>query len=979
MSAVRSIALSLALLAAPTLVHARPTETRIVQLAPGALPASFAGRWERLFPGHERAGDPLATFFRWMPPDGQTLAAAGAELLTEPAVVSVEADRVVPLASCTPSDPYFAHAAPDSAQWPLNANPLGPDVRALDAWNVTTGNPDVPLAILDSGTDWHHPEFGPPLSSAGRIWFNPTEVGGAPGVDDDGNGFIDDVRGWDFVDVSTIPGEVNRVDPAEDGLMADNDPVDYDGHGTFVSGIAGAAMDDGVGMAGVAPGVRLMPLRVGWREDYIDPGNGRHITQGVVSMSFCAQAIVYAADNGARVLNCSWLSDETPEMVAALNYAIGVKGVVVVDAAGNGGLTSSQSRNYLSRRGDCIEVAALAQSGEVSGVTSIGGWVDISAPGEKLLSLVKTGVSRLYRINDAGATSFAAPFVSATAALIRSVSPGMTPAEVRAHLMATATDIYGIGVNSNALYLGKLGAGMVNAGAALEALRPAVRATLTAPLDPPPLVLDDGTFVGVDAERFVVAWAEGAPERFRLPGDGAVVGQASTRDGTVRIDVVTLTNGRVAVLADGQFAPGWPRPTGGLLFGDPVILSYGVTEIAVAGSDSLMYLWSLDGRSRAGFPARLPDAVLTSPASGNLDLDDAPELVVVTADDRVSIVDADGGVHLWSDTNPAPLVGASHAPPILADVTGDGRLDVVLTGTDRIAVLPNPGGANPGVAWISEPFGGLVPAGETIAADLENDGRFEIIGTFRSGSATIWRYSAPNDPQPPPAQVIDLGMTPAGSVLTVLVRGELWLLAVSEEGCFDAFLSGGARIQEAHRWLSGSTGRMVTTTSRLVRSPTATQDPAPSGAIVELADGSLRYLFLGEGTPLTFPQTWGMVGGDQRRSRSLVPKLFPAPIGPAHPDRALAPITLTITPNPARAGTPIRFERPERVLAGLVIHDVLGRVVRRFDGAENDNRSGVLVWDGRSDVGRPVAAGLYLARARFDDGTSASARFVVVR
>ncbi|HEX7877980.1 MAG TPA: S8 family serine peptidase, partial [Candidatus Eisenbacteria bacterium] len=382
-------------------------------------------------------------------------------LLADPAVVSVAEDRVVPLAACTPSDPYFDHASPDSAQWSLHGNPAGPDLGALDAWNVTTGAPGAILAILDSGTDWHHPEFGPPLSPEGRIWFNPEEVNGTPGVDDDDNGFIDDVRGWDFVDVSTIPGEVNRVDPAEDGLVPDNDPVDYDGHGTFVSGIAGAAMDDGVGMAGVAPGVPIMPLRVGWREDYVTEG-GRRVVGGVVSMSFCAQAIVYAADNGARVLNCSWLSVQTPEIEAALNYAIGVKGVVVVDAAGNGGLIETQSQNYLSRRGDCIEVAALAKSGELSGVTSIGSWVDISAPGENLLSLVKTGASRLYRINETGATSFAAPFVSATAALVRSVAPGMTPAEVRMVLMANVTDIYGIGVNS--FYAGKLGAGLVNAG-----------------------------------------------------------------------------------------------------------------------------------------------------------------------------------------------------------------------------------------------------------------------------------------------------------------------------------------------------------------------------------------------------------------------------------------------------------------------------------------------------------------------------------
>ncbi|MDZ4805842.1 MAG: S8 family serine peptidase [Candidatus Eisenbacteria bacterium] len=969
-----SMVLGLLLRAAPSTARTEPS--LILELAPGSsalsLKALDYGQIEPLFSAHRDPLDPLSRFYRLIPGGAWTAGSSSAALSVQPGVISASPDRISPLAACLPNDFYFAHDEPDSAQWPLHANPQGPDLGAIEAWNVTTGDPDVLLAVLDSGVDWRHPEFGPPLSPAGQIWVNAAEASGQPGIDDDGNGYVDDLRGWDFVDVATIQGEINRVDPAEDGLVPDNDPVDYDGHGTFVAGLAGAAMDDGVGMAGLAPGVRLLPLRVGWREDYIDPGTGRRVNQGVVAMSFCAQAIVYAADNGARVLNCSWLSEETPELKAALDYAIQVKGVLVVDAAGNGGLSTTQSRNYLSRRGDCLEVAALDRTGQLSGVTSIGTWVDLSAPGEKLLSLVRTGVSRLYRINDAGATSFAAPFVSATAALVRSVAPLMTPAEVRTHLMATALNIDHIGLNGNQLYRGKLGAGMVSPVRALLALVPAVRESIAAPLGPVPLVLAGAGFVAVDVQRHLLAWGDGTESRTRLPLDGEIRGVASVMNGSSRIDVVTLRDGHVAVLKDGAFAPGWPRPTGGLLLGNPMIVELGggaEPEIVVAGTDSLLYAWSLDGTSRPGFPVRLPDAVLTAPAAGDVIPGGAIEIVVVTADDRVSIVTAGGVRTDWSSANLTPLSAARYAAPALADVTGDGRLDVVLTGSDRIGVLPNPAGAQASVLWVS--FLGADPmVGEIAVADFQGNGHFSVVTTHESGGVLLRGFVAP------PGIVANIEVEASGTPATGAIllatddSSEPGIVIVTTNGCIEAFRSTGERVPGWPKRLSADA------TGRVAAGPDLASNTI--GLVVETAGGELRRFTIPSTDPIG-DSPWGMAGGNAQRTRSLAPTLPTAPVDPEIPDGGQRPIQFSASRNPASAGTPVAFLLSGGSLTDLVIHDIQGRAVRRMRVAPNDNRSGLHWWDGRSDDGRIVSAGLYLARARLADGAVRTARLVVVR
>ena len=167
--------------------------------------------------------------------------------------------------------------APNDAAWSLQYAPE--QIQTLEAWQVAAGCAVSVLAVIDSGLDFTHPDL------AGRYWTNAGETGGGRetnGIDDDGNGYIDDWRGWDFVG-------------------HDNNPSDDYGHGTHVAGIANAAANNGIGIAGVAGaawGVKVMALKV------LD-------SSGLGLDSSAAEAIKYAVDNGARVINLS-LGDPLP-------------------------------------------------------------------------------------------------------------------------------------------------------------------------------------------------------------------------------------------------------------------------------------------------------------------------------------------------------------------------------------------------------------------------------------------------------------------------------------------------------------------------------------------------------------------------------------------------------------------------------------------------------------------------------------------
>jgi subtilisin family serine protease len=321
-----------------------------------------------------------------------------------------------------PNDPYYASAkswgqAHDD-QWALKRIGFTPPGRGSSAWDIETGtrNPVI-VAVIDTGLDFFHPDL-----RRESIWRNPRET--ENGVDDDGNGYVDDVFGWNFLD-------------------RDNNPWDHAGHGTHVAGVIAAATDNGEGIAGINRGVRIMPLKV---LNFV--GRGR--------ASGIAEAIYYAVAQGASVINLSLGGQHLSKAEGrAIDYAHG-KGVVVVAAAGNEGIDAADYGPAGVR--NAITVGASDQSDKRAAFSNWGK-VDVLAPGVDILSLrarrtdvvlvsgvkgYKAGANFVgpgAKYYHASGTSFAAPFVTGVASLLIARNPTLTPEQVRRMILQSAKDV----------------------------------------------------------------------------------------------------------------------------------------------------------------------------------------------------------------------------------------------------------------------------------------------------------------------------------------------------------------------------------------------------------------------------------------------------------------------------------------------------------------------------------------------------------
>ncbi len=370
-------------------------------------------------------------------PKGLSVKDAVMQYMSDPNVEYAEPNYIRCASSLSPNDIYF------NDQWALNnkgtyaSGTAGADIKALDAWDISTGNTGITIAVLDSGIDYNHQDL------VGNIWQNPGETDCLDGVDDDGNGYADDCKGWDF----TTCAEYNIDGSCMTTKSEDNDPMDDLGHGTHVAGIIGAKGNNLIGISGVMWNVKLMPVKI---------YNANSVLEGTCTSVFVSDEVAgieYAVDNHAKIINASFhgegYCDAEHDAIDAANTAE----VLFIAAAGNGGVDGIGDNNDLepvfpASYGDpkysglpnIISVAATDQNDRRASFSNYGlTSVHVAAPGVYVLSTLPQNLYSDFSDKEFyDGTSMAAPHVSGLAGLLYSYYDGVHNTQFNLSLVRSA-------------------------------------------------------------------------------------------------------------------------------------------------------------------------------------------------------------------------------------------------------------------------------------------------------------------------------------------------------------------------------------------------------------------------------------------------------------------------------------------------------------------------------------------------------------
>lgn len=307
--------------------------------------------------------------------------------------------RILPVQlPLAPPSSSFGEGLMTLYQQPVNWGLLR--ISAPEAWMITHGRSDIVVAVIDTGIDTSIPQL------AESMWVNPGEIAGN-GRDDDGNGYVDDIHGWDF----------------RDGDYSSLIGTDLHWHGTFVAGII-AAQPGEIPIVGVAPGVKIMDVR------FLDSNNSFSSRD----WNMFVEAIDYAVDNGADMINMSVYANGNPPAVlqSAIQRAV-QSGVVIIGICGN---TGQSGVLYPGKYNDVIAVAATTEDDLHANFSTSGPEVSLCAPGDGITSFVPGGQAATR-----SGTSFAAPHVTGTLALIMSAFPTLSPSQAVDILMGSLIDL----------------------------------------------------------------------------------------------------------------------------------------------------------------------------------------------------------------------------------------------------------------------------------------------------------------------------------------------------------------------------------------------------------------------------------------------------------------------------------------------------------------------------------------------------------
>ena len=364
--------------------------------------------------------------------------AAMAAVSADPTVIRAGLNYIV-TTQITPNDPLFG------STWGMNntASQLN-DIDAPQAWDIYTGDPNYRVAVIDTGIDFNHPDL------QGNIWNNPGEIAN-DGIDNDGNGYIDDVSGWNFVTNT-------------------NNPQDGNGHGTHVSGTIAAKGNNGIGVAGVAWNAKIVPLKF-----LSDTGSG--------TTANAIKAIDYCTANGIKLSNNSWGGGLFDSLLLQAITNAGAADHLFIAAAGNSALNIDVSLSYPAsyNLSNMVNVASTANSGILSSFSNYGvSTVQVAAPGSNIFSTWPVALTVLGQpngYNSISGTSMATPHVTGLAALLRGKMPSWTATQVRSAILGSTKPLTALA--------GKVGReGIISAYNALaatnvEAIPPTVNAVRT--------------------------------------------------------------------------------------------------------------------------------------------------------------------------------------------------------------------------------------------------------------------------------------------------------------------------------------------------------------------------------------------------------------------------------------------------------------------------------------------------------------------
>ncbi len=649
----------------------------------------------------------------------------------------------------------FAQTANDPArtqQWYLDA------IGAPEAWDITTGRSSVLVAVLDTGIDLDHEDI------VGNLWTNPNEIAGN-GTDDDQNGYIDDIHGWDFVD--------NDNDPTPT-VFSEAD-FDVATHGTLIAGEIGAVGNNGFGVTGLAWDVSLLPVRM-LGEDGSGTGNN------------AAAAIQYAVEQGAKVINLSFAGNEPNTALENAVRDAYEQGVVVVAALGNDGRNVDLDPVYPAclRTTDedwVIGVTALTEQNLGADFTNYGAiCADLGAPGTSIIGLsyqddVIAGFESSYDGLWSG-TSMASPLVAGAAALLFSEYPTLSAGDVRNILKLSVDPVRATGFPS-----GGLGAGRLNV---LRALEIAVSYAPEEILADEEEKSDDESGIINDDEEITKPSTEtsedilqysfvafGAPagvlpevDVYRANGTQYARFQAYTSNfsGGVRVATINNEGANIPRIVTAAGETGGPHIRVFTAFGavaheffayskesnHGVNISIGdmnndgiediVTSVGSGVSQDIV-TWSESGVELSRFTASLfPASSPLSVATVDYDDDTADEIAVTGIIDgvaRVALYDADG-TYLVDFT---PYAGVSDISVSRVDLYGDSYDDIAvsaLTGTNDIRVFTKIGALRG-----SKSLTGQALIGDRIiGADLDLDGLQDLVVSENTDAGLVTLLSS---------------------------------------------------------------------------------------------------------------------------------------------------------------------------------------------------------------------------------------------